>query len=246
MKRKIIGLIAFVVVIIVGVVLWRSLGSASSDSSSDILTSGFIEARDVAIALETGGRIVDIAANEGDKVDAGVPLVKLDDSLLKAQEQQAEANIKLAQAYFEQAVVTRDGAKKDWGNALDVQRNPLELEARIIAAQGELEMAELNLIREKEIENELRVPTAEIRRDTAEKILENLENYEALGMVSIYWTNREIYPAEGELEIAELTLAYERELEEYWRVPAAVLRRDTAQKTLQNLLEIRDNPQEKL
>jgi len=244
MKRKIIGLIAFVVVIIVGVVLWRSLDSASSDSSSDILTSGFIEARDVAIALEVGGRIVDIAANEGDEIEAGVPLVKLDDSLLKAQEQQAKAKIKLAQAYFEQAVVTQDGAKKAWENALDVQRNPLELEARIIAAQGELEVAELNLIREKEIENEWRVPIAEIRRNTAEKILENLEAYNALGLVSMYEKKKRTYPVEGELEIAELTLAYEMELEEYWRIPAAVLRRDTDQKTLQNLLEIRNNPQE--
>ena len=140
MKRKKTGLIVFVVIVIVGVVLWWFFSSAPSDSSTDIFISGFIEARDTAISLETGGRIVEITADEGDTIATGVPLVKLDDSLLKAQKQQAEANVELAQAYLEQAIVSRDGAKKAWENAVDVQNNPLELEARIIAAQGQLDM----------------------------------------------------------------------------------------------------------
>jgi len=152
--------------------------------------------------------------------------------------------VRLAQAYLEQAKVTQDGAKKAWENALDVQRNPLELEARIIAAQGELEMAELNLIRETEVENSWRVPAAEIRKDTAEKVLENLESFSLSFPVSYYKVNKEILPAEGELNMAELALAYEKELEEYWRIPSAQLRRDIAKRALENLLAIKDNPQE--
>jgi len=245
MKRKKVRLVIvfLMLIVVVGGLGW-AFGCDSSQSSTDIFTSGFIEARDVAIALEIGGRIVDIAAREGDRIEAGVPLIKLDDSLLKAQEQQAEANVKLARAYLEQAIVSRDGAKKAWENALDVQRNPLELDAGIIAAQGELEMAELNLLREKEIENDWRVTAAEIRRDTAEKVLENLELFELSFPVSYYKMNKEILPAKGELDIAELTLAYERELAEFWRVPAAELQRNIAQKALENLLGIRDNPQE--
>ena len=245
MKRKKISLaIVLVVLITIGGGLWSYLGSASSNSSSNILTSGFIEARDVAIALEAGGRIADITAREGDQIEAGMPLVKLDDSLLTAQEKQAEANVKLTQAYLQQAIISRDGTKKGWVNALDVQRNPLELEARIIAAQGELETAELNLIREKEIENDWRILTAEIQLDTAEKVLKNLRDYKALGLVSLYKMRKEIYPAEGELDIAELNLSYQEELEKYWSVPAAELRRDNAQKALENLLAIKNNPQE--
>jgi len=243
MKRIRLVSILIVLVIIV-VVLWQLVFSTSEESSADIFTSGFIEAKDVAIALEASGQIVDIAASEGDHIKAGVPLVKLDDSLLEAQKQQAEASVKLAQAYLVKAIVSRDGAKKAWENTLDLQSNPLELEARIIAAQGELETAELNLIREKEIENDWRVPAAELRRDTAEKVLGNLRDYKTTGLVGIYIMNKEIYPAEGELDIAELTLAYEKDLEENWRVPTAELRRDTAKKALEDLLEIRDNPQE--
>jgi HlyD family secretion protein len=145
MKRIRLAAILAVGVALVSTGIWWFISSASREVSTDILTSGFVEARDVAIAFEAGGRIVEIAAREGDSVRAGATLVKLDDSLLKAQKQQAEANVKLAQALLEQAVASRNGAKKAWENALDVQRNPLELEAKITAAQGEVEMAELSL-----------------------------------------------------------------------------------------------------
>jgi len=245
MKRKKIRLLAvMVLIVVIGAGLWWSFGRSSSDLPGAILASGFIEARDVSIAAETGGRIAEISADEGDHIAAGTTLIRLDDSLLMAQKRQAEANVNLARAYLEQAVIVRDGAEKAWENALDVQSNPLELETRIIAAQGELEMAELNLLREKEIENDLGVPLAEIRFDTAEKVLENLETLKSLDWFSIYTMRKEIYPAEGELDMAELSLAYQKELEKLWSVPAAEFRVATAQKALQNLLAIRDNPQE--
>jgi len=62
--------------------------------------------------------------------------------------------------------------------------------------------------------------------------------------VSFYTMNKEIYPAEGELDIAELNLSYQEELEKYWSVPAAELRCDNAQKALESLLAIKNNPQE--
>ncbi len=245
MKKKKTWLAVFVGLIIVAAILWRFVFTDSSDSSADIFTSGFIEARDVAIALEAGGRIADIKADEGDSVAAGVPLVRLDDSLLMAQQWQAEANVKLARAYLEQAIASRDGAEKAWENALDVQRNPLELDARIIAAQGELELAELDLARETGIESDWRVPAAEVRYDTAEKVLENYRMAEiVVGTGWSYDRKAKTYPAEGELALAELNLAYERALEEYWRLPIAEISVDTAQKALENLLAIRDNPQE--
>ena len=245
MKRKKIRLLAvMVLIVVIGAGLWWSFGRSSSDLPGAILASGFIEARDVSIAAETGGRIAEISADEGDHVAAGATLIILDDSLLTAQKRQTEANVNLARAYLQQAVIARDGAEKAWENALDVQSNPLELETRIIAAQGELEMAELNLLREKEIENDLGVPLAEIRFDTAEKVLENLETLKSLDWFSIYTMRKEIYPAEGELDMAELSLAYQKELKKLWSVPAAEFRVATAQKALQNLLAIRDNPQE--
>ena len=182
--------LAFVLVIIIAViavVVWQVLGTASSESSADILSSGFIEARDVSISLETGGRIVDIAADEGDSVDAGMPLVRLDDSLLRAQRQQAEATVAIHQADLEkviaalsQATISRDAAERIWKDALEVQNNPLELESKIIVARGELAMAEIAIEVAWEGDfspkkwGRVEEKRANLRRDIAQNVLDNL------------------------------------------------------------------------
>ncbi|MFA5316443.1 MAG: biotin/lipoyl-binding protein, partial [Dehalococcoidales bacterium] len=149
MGRK-VAIIVLVLIIIAGGSWWL-FRPASSKSSNEIVTSGFIEATEISAAPEAGGRLVAIYASEGDEVTAGMPLFQLDDSLLKAREQQAEASLDLAKAYLEQAIVVRDGARQAWEDTLEVQNNPLELEARISAAQGELDIAELDPEREQAI-----------------------------------------------------------------------------------------------
>ena len=193
MKRRIIIIVLALVIIVGGGLGWyissspavlERLGFTPSPSAQTIFASGFLEATDVAIAPEVSGRIAYIAVSEGDGVKAGVTVVKLDDSLLQAQQREAEAAVKLARAGLEQAtvsreqaIVSRDGAKKVWEDALDIQSNPLELEARIIAAQGELEQVELILERagrEDRTWGKWDERTYEIRRETAEKVLQNL------------------------------------------------------------------------
>jgi HlyD family secretion protein len=244
MNKRIKITAIILVLAIAAVLIWMFVFSASEETARDILTSGFIEARDVAIAAEVGGRIVEIDASEGDRVAADRPIIELDDSLLKAQEQQSEANVKLAEAYRQQAVTALEGAKTAWENALEIQSNPQELETKIIAAQSELDLAESNLQREEEIENDWRVPVAEIKLDTSEKVLENFQKAEqVVGIGSSYDRRAKTLPAEGKLAVAELNLAYEEEMEEY-RVSAAELRRDIALRALENLLDIRGDPLE--
>ena len=245
MKRIKLAAIILIAVVIISTGVWWFAKSISSETSTDILTSGFIEAKDVAIAPETGGRLVEIAAEEGDRIEAGVTLVKLDDSLLKAQKRRAEANVKLAQAYLEQAQAARDGAEAAWQNAVEVQLNPLELDARINAAEGELELARLDLLREQNIESDLRVPTAEIRLDTAEKLVWNYRRAEhTLGMGSQYDRRVNTLRVEDELAQAELNLSYQQELQENWSIPGVETRYETAQQALENLLAIKNNPQD--
>jgi len=230
MGRKMAVIVLILIIISAG--SWWFFNAISPDSSTDILSSGFIEATEINAAPEMGGRITAIYVGEGEAVSAGAPLFALDDTLLKAQEKQAEASLSLTKAYLEQTIILRDGTRKAWENARDVQLSPLELESRITAAQNELDIAELELKREQEIEATWRTPVADYRRDTARKILEVLKDHQSLGLTNL------------ELSIAELSMAYERRLEEYWRLPAAELRRDIAQRNLERLLEIRDNPQE--
>ncbi len=199
MKRRIIVLITVLVIVGSGLAwlvtanpyILERFGRATSPLTSSIFTSGFIEATDVAITHGVSGRIVFIGVAEGDGVQAGVPLVKLDDSLLRAQQRKAEVTVRLAQTGVEQAILSReqaivsqeqtiasrDGAKKMWEDATDIQQNPQELEARIIAAQGELELIELALERagrESSTWGKWDERSFEIRRDYAEKALQNL------------------------------------------------------------------------
>jgi len=239
MKRIRVAVMVLIAVAIISIGIWWLTKSASPVVYGDIETSGFIEAKDVAVALEAGGRIVEIATKEGDRVEVGATLVRLDDSLLKAQKQQAEANVQMAQAILEQAIAATNGAKIAWDRALDIQSKPLELDPKAITARGELDMAELNL-KKVQADSDLAIALEETKRDTARKILDNLESYNALGLVSIYQMRKEIYPAEGERVAAELNLSYQREMANLWVTPAAKLRRDNAQRTLQSLLESND------
>ena len=50
-KARKVRLTVFLVIIIASAVLWWVFGSGSADLPQDISTSGFIEARDVAISM---------------------------------------------------------------------------------------------------------------------------------------------------------------------------------------------------
>ncbi len=182
LRIRVLAVIVAVAVIGGGLWLYHSL-TRVPPAPSDILASGFIEATNVSIAPEVNGRIVSIAADEGSVVEAGVILIKLDDSLQTAQFRQAEASVRLAQSVREQALAFRnqasvytDGAKKAWADAVDVQQNPLELESKIIAAHGQLSLAESNLSRAREQGTEWDRRIAELQRDIAEEVLQNLED----------------------------------------------------------------------
>jgi HlyD family secretion protein len=141
MKR--IRLVAVIVLIlaVAAAGIWWLARPTSSQAENEILTSGFIEGRDVAISAESSGSIVEINYDEGEQVVTGDTLVRLDDSELKARQAQAQADIQFAEASLAQAQAAQDGARKMWEDAQDVLNNPLELDARVLQAQGEVESA---------------------------------------------------------------------------------------------------------
>jgi len=66
--------------------------------SGDLVASGTIEAEEVTVAAEMGGRILEMLAGEGDEVADGGVLVKLDQTVLLAERERAEAAVAQAQA----------------------------------------------------------------------------------------------------------------------------------------------------
>lgn len=152
---------------------------SSAAEAERLVGSGTIEADQLIVTAELGGRVEKILADEGDEVSAGDVLIELDKTDLLAQQTQLEAaivtakanllladapprpeNVSLAEAQLAQAEEVQTGAELVWQQAARLARNPIELDARISQMQGQvtdaekqLEMARVNLKR-AEIEAE--------------------------------------------------------------------------------------------
>ena len=76
---------------------WYMLREKDSQPYS-LEASGTIEAVEVSVAAEVSGRVIEVLAAEGDLVEAGAPLLRLEDELLRAQQQKAQAGLEAAQS----------------------------------------------------------------------------------------------------------------------------------------------------
>ncbi len=80
---------------------------ADSDGSGDgIQASGVVEAIEIVVAPELGGRVAEVWVDEGDEVQAGDPLFRLEDEILDAQRRQAVVGHEAALANLETAHAT--------------------------------------------------------------------------------------------------------------------------------------------
>ena len=100
MKDKISRIMPIIVILaIIGATIYYFTYVAKEDTSG-LTASGTVEAVEVVIAPEIGGRVVEILADEGDQVSAGDVLVRFNDAMLSAQLAQTEAAFKQAQANY--------------------------------------------------------------------------------------------------------------------------------------------------
>ncbi len=199
--------------------------------SSPLAASGVIEAQEVSITAEVGGRIVDILADEGDEVEEGAILVRLDTALLEADMGRAQAAVALAQANLaqvkagarqeeirsaqaalEKAIAAQEGAKRAWKNAQTALEEPQELNLQIAEAETRLALAEHQLS-----QAQAQLAMAQIMRDKYERdgSAEGQALYEAYGY--------QVSAAEAALAAAQEQLA-------------------GAQKNLESLLALKENP----
>ncbi len=167
------------------------LGIVRDRDAGALTASGFVEAGQVSVTAELGGRILEILADEGDEVQAGQVLVRLDDQLLRAHLLQSEAALRLAQAKLAQAEagarptairkaeaelaqaqVARDVAVTAWQDALAQVENPQQLEAAITAAE-----MQLNIAQHQRAQAEAMASAAQLGRNLADDVLSFLVNF---------------------------------------------------------------------
>ncbi len=218
-----------------------------------LTASGFIEAEEIDIASELGGRVIELFAEEGEDVEADQILVQMDDSLLeaqieaaraavevaKAQLAQAEAGarpeqIRQAEATLMQAQAARDGAYQAWQDTIAIRDNPQELDAQIAQARAQVNAAQAALDQSVAMKD-----AAEIAYDG-------------------FWDAKEAL-ADAKEELKDIPPEYRPDLpgfqldfhlipNNYWKawvgVNSADAAHEGAQIALSNLYAMRENPQE--
>jgi HlyD family secretion protein len=139
-------------------------GQTAPQQVQSLVASGSIEGEEVTVVSEFGGQIVNVAAQEGDQVEAGAVLIELDATLLQAQMAQAQASVGAAQANLEnvqagthpaeilaaeamllQAQAQRDAAQRAWQDAKAIIANPQDIDAQIVQAKSAVDVVEASI-----------------------------------------------------------------------------------------------------
>ncbi len=162
MKKFFSKIILLVIVFSIGLTGCQSL---NGQSTAQLNASGAISVAQVNIAPQIGGMVVSVSVEEGSQVNKGDELFRLDDSLLKAQRDQANAAIALAEAALNAAKVQYELALN--ASRLQDQQNrtsrwnitqPTQFELpiwyfdkdeKIESAKAEMETASADLVEEK-------------------------------------------------------------------------------------------------
>jgi multidrug efflux pump subunit AcrA (membrane-fusion protein) len=156
-----------------------------------LTASGFVEAHEVAVAAEVGGRIERLPVEKGDEVTAGQPVARLDTALLVAQKAQIEAQIALAEAQLAQlqagtpaeaiavaeagvtvAEAQRDAAEQAWQDAILLRDTPQQLDAQIDAAKSKVEIAWLQMKQAEHLRD-----AADLGEDIAKEMWDITQQY---------------------------------------------------------------------
>ena len=110
-RMQIIPIVIIVVVLGLGA-YWLVNRAAAQDQG--LKASGTIEATDVTISPEIGGRVAEVMVTDGDAVSKDQPVVRLDDALLQAQLKQVQANVQAAQAQQRAAQAQQQAAQANY------------------------------------------------------------------------------------------------------------------------------------
>jgi HlyD family secretion protein len=174
MSRRVV-LISLGVLVVIGAAaagIFFFLRPASAQPRADDLTaSGFIEAEEVTIAPELGGRVIELLVEEGDVVTPTQVLARLDGTLLEAQIEAAQASLDIAEAQLAQAEAGRDGAYQGWQDLIAIRDDPQELNSQIAQARAGAAAAQASLAQATAMKD-----AAEIAFDSYNEGVEALED----------------------------------------------------------------------
>jgi HlyD family secretion protein len=149
-RPKLLPLIVLLTLAGGGALVWRTYFVAPPVPDSIVTLSGRIEGDDSAIAPKVAGKILEIRAREGDNVRAGDVIAVLDDSVIRAQEDQARAALlsakAQAQAAHDQVAVLEQQLRQ---NQLLTTQSVTDAQGRVRQAEAGLATAEATLAQQR-------------------------------------------------------------------------------------------------
>ncbi|HEY6988462.1 MAG TPA: HlyD family efflux transporter periplasmic adaptor subunit [Bryobacteraceae bacterium] len=143
--------IAGILIVAFGIfIVWRAFFAKPAQPANVVALSGRIEGDDSAVAGKTSGRLIEVHFREGDEVRAGEVIAILDDSQVRAREEQAQAGVLQAEARLrsarQQIAIFNEQLHQ---NNLEKRQSEADSEGRVRQAEGELAAAEAQLAQEK-------------------------------------------------------------------------------------------------
>ena len=149
-RRRVRIAIGAVLLIVVGLVIWRVFFATPALPGSIVAVSGRIEGDDSAIASKTTGRILEVRVREGDSVNAGDIIAILDDAQIRAREDQAQDALTSAEAKGDAARQQIAVLQQQLDQSqLQVGQSKFDTEGRVKQAQAELAAAQSDLAQQQ-------------------------------------------------------------------------------------------------
>jgi HlyD family secretion protein len=118
---------------------WNSLVNPAADSSAALTASGTVETDEIPVAPEQAGKIQLVNVQEGEIVNMGDILVRLDDSILKDQRAIAEINLetaRLALAQLTSPMVLANAKKAVAQDEIDLDTAQYALDNQLYFSQN--------------------------------------------------------------------------------------------------------------
>lgn len=150
-RIRFIPIVIIIVMAVLGGYWWTTRVSAQDTA---LKASGTIEATDVTVSPEIGGRVIAVLAAEGDRVAADQIVVRLDDRLQQAQLKQLEAAVAAAEAQQRAAQSQQQAAQANY----DLLKSGPLIE-QVQAAQEAVKTAEANVASAQAQYNQLKKGT---------------------------------------------------------------------------------------
>ncbi len=108
-RKRLIPLLILLVIAAVAAYYYFEYIAVEDDGA--LTASGTVEALQVIASAELSGRVAEVYVSEGQLVSEGAALFKLEDDLLTAQQQRAQAALEAAQAGYQAAIQSRQTAQ---------------------------------------------------------------------------------------------------------------------------------------